>query len=72
MGSEERTNTTVSSQLLDWVTWAIAQNERPESNLYGKLDVTKVAVMGQSCGAQQAIEVSLDPRVTRPFALIKV
>ena len=69
MGSEERTNTTISTQLLDGVTWAIAQNEQSDSELFGKLDTTKVAVMGQSCGAQQAIDVSLDPRVTTTVAL---
>ncbi|HYP08132.1 MAG TPA: hypothetical protein VER03_18005, partial [Bryobacteraceae bacterium] len=69
MGSEERTNTTASTQLLDAVSWAIAQNDRPESGLYQKVDVSKVAVMGQSCGAQQAVDVSLDPRVTTTIAL---
>jgi dienelactone hydrolase len=30
----------------------------------GKIDVSKVAVMGQSCGGLQALAVSPDPRVT--------
>ncbi len=69
MGSEERTNMTASSQLLDGVTWAIAENSRQGSIYYQKLAVTKVAVSGQSCGAQQALEVSGDPRVTTTVAL---
>jgi dienelactone hydrolase len=69
MGSEERTNTTISSQLLDGVTWAIAENARAGGAYYQKLDVSKVAVSGQSCGAGQAIEVSSDPRVTTTIAL---
>jgi hypothetical protein len=69
MGSEERTNTTASSQLLDGVTWAVAQNSRQGGAYYQKLDVTKIALMGQSCGAQQAIEMSGDPRVTTTVAL---
>jgi dienelactone hydrolase len=69
MGSEERTNMTAASQLLDGVTWAIAENARTGSPYYDKLDISKVAVMGQSCGAQQAIQVSGDPRVTTTVAL---
>lgn len=69
MGSEERTNTTASSQLLDGVTWAIAENARPDSIFYGKLDPSKVAVSGQSCGGEQAVDVSLDPRVTTTIVL---
>lgn len=69
MGSEERTNTTAASQLLDGVTWMIAEDGRQDSIFHGKVDVSKVAVMGQSCGAAQAIEVSADPRVTTTVAL---
>lgn len=69
MGSEERTNTTASSQLLDGVAWAIAENTRQGSPFFGKIDVTKVAVAGQSCGAEQAVDVSLDPRVTTTIML---
>ena len=46
MGSEERTNTTVASQLLDAVTWATAENARAGSAYFQKLDVSKVAVSG--------------------------
>ncbi|MCU1325596.1 MAG: hypothetical protein JWN34_966 [Bryobacterales bacterium] len=69
MGSEERTNTTTAAQLLDGVTWAIAENGRAGSPFYQKIDTTKVAVTGQSCGAQQAIDVSIDPRVTTTIAM---
>ena len=50
--------------LLDAVDWAIAQNADPSSRFHRKIDTTKVAVMGQSCGGLQAIAVSHDPRVT--------
>jgi hypothetical protein len=69
MGSEERTNTTAASQLLDGVSWMIGENDRAGSIFHHKVDVAKVAVMGQSCGAGQAIEVSSDPRVTTTIAL---
>jgi hypothetical protein len=69
MGSEDRTNMTASSQLLDGVNWAIAENSRAGSAYFNKIDVSKIAVMGKSCGAQQAIEVSGDPRITATVAL---
>ncbi len=62
-GSEGRTNQTQASQLLDGVEWATRENGRQGSDYFGKLDVANVAVMGQSCGTRQALEVSGDPRV---------
>lgn len=53
MDSEERTNTAASSQLLDGVTWAIQENNRTGSEFNGKIDDSKVALMGQSCGADR-------------------
>lgn len=55
---------TTAAQLLDAVSWAIAENARPGSKYYGRLDTGKVAVMGQSCGGVQAIDAAHDPRVT--------
>lgn len=54
---------TRSSQMVDAIDWALAQNSRPGSPYYGRLDPKKVAVMGMSCGGAQAIETSADPRV---------
>ena len=69
MGGEDRQNMSIATQLLDAVTWAVAENSRAGSPYYQKLAATKIAVTGQSCGAQQAIEVSGDPRVTTTVAL---
>jgi dienelactone hydrolase len=55
---------TTSSQLIDAIDWAIAENARPASRYRDRLDVEKIAVMGMSCGGLQAIEASADPRVT--------
>lgn len=54
---------TKSSQLLDGLAWAVAQNEE-NGDYKGKLDTKKVAAMGHSLGGLQALEVSTDPRIT--------
>jgi dienelactone hydrolase len=54
---------TKSSQLLDGLDWALAQNAE-NGDYKGKLDTRKVAVMGHSLGGLQALEVSTDPRIT--------
>jgi len=69
MGAEEMVGTTKASQLLDGVDWATKENSRQKSEYYGKIDPSKVAVMGQSCGGGQAITVSGDPRVTTSVIL---
>jgi dienelactone hydrolase len=55
---------TQSVQLLQAVDWATAENKRAGSIYFGKIDPTKVAIMGHSCGGLQALDVSADPRVT--------
>jgi hypothetical protein len=54
---------TKSSQLIDAVNWAIAENGRKGSMYQGKLDSSKIAVMGMSCGGIQSLAVATDPRV---------
>jgi hypothetical protein len=58
-----------ASYLTKGLDWAIAENSRPASPLYGKLDTAKVATMGQSCGGPQAFVAAHDPRVTTVLAL---
>jgi hypothetical protein len=53
-----------SSQLIDAINWAIAQNSDKTSQYYNKLDITKIAVSGMSCGGLQTLETAIDPRVT--------
>ena len=53
-----------SSQLIDAIDWAIAQNADKTSQYYNKIDTSKIAVSGMSCGGLQALEVASDPRVT--------
>ena len=54
---------TKSSQLIDAINWAIAENGRKGSMYQGKLDPSKIAVMGMSCGGIQSLAVATDPRV---------
>jgi len=53
-----------SVQLTDAINWAIAQNNDKSSPYYNKIDVSKIAVSGMSCGGLQALEMAPDPRVT--------
>jgi hypothetical protein len=53
-----------SSQLIDGVDWAIAQNETEGGEYFGKIATGRIALMGHSCGGAQALDVTRDPRVT--------
>jgi dienelactone hydrolase len=55
---------TTAHQLIDAIDWAVAENSRKASRYFGRLDTSKIAVMGQSCGGVQAIDAAHDPRVT--------
>jgi hypothetical protein len=56
--------TTKSSLMTEAINWAIAQNSDRTSRYYRKLDTSKIAVAGMSCGGLQTLEVAPDPRVT--------
>ena len=58
-----------TESLVKAIDWAIAENARKGSPYYGRIDTTKVAVAGQSCGGLQAIAVGADPRVTTVLVL---
>jgi dienelactone hydrolase len=60
---------TKSAQLLEALDWATAENKRQDSKYYQKLDPSKFAVFGHSCGGLQALEVSPDPRVTTTLVM---
>ena len=60
---------TKSAQLLEALDWATAENDRKDSKYYQKLDPTKFAVAGHSCGGLQALEVAADPRVSTTLAM---
>jgi len=55
--------------LIKGLDWAIAENSRKESALYGRVDTSKVATIGQSCGGPQAFRAAKDPRIITVVAL---
>ncbi len=59
----ERLAPSFAAQLTDGIDWAIAENGRKGSPYFGRLDPTRIAVMGQSCGGLQAISAAADRRV---------
>lgn len=61
---ERRGNDATSArQILAGLDWATAQNSEPKSPFYRRLDPSRVAVMGHSCGGLQTIRISSDPRI---------
>ncbi len=61
---ERGSGRSTSSQMTDAINWAIAQNNDVNSKFYQKLDISKIAVSGMSCGGLQTLETAPDPRVT--------
>lgn len=55
---------TKAEQLLRGLDWALAENKSARSQYFGRIDASKVAAMGMSCGGLQAIQISEDPRIT--------
>jgi dienelactone hydrolase len=46
------------------IDWAIEQNTQASSTFRGRLDTSKIAVAGQSCGGGLSTRLASDPRVT--------
>ena len=63
-GAPPPARTIDDAMLIEAIDWAITQNGDRSSPFYNKIDTSKIAVMGQSCGGLQALAVSHDPRVT--------
>jgi hypothetical protein len=53
-------------ETMDWIT---AENDRPCSPFYRKLDVTKIATGGQSCGGMMTMLSAGDKRVTTAMVM---
>ena len=63
-GNPNGSGSTTSQMLTQSIDWAVAENSRQGSKYFGKVDTSKVAVAGWSCGGLEAYAVSNDPRVT--------
>ncbi|WP_243451120.1 hypothetical protein [Sphingosinicella sp. CPCC 101087] len=57
-------NRTSAEQLGEAIAWAVRENARPGSPYFGRLDTSKIAVSGHSCGGLQALQLAGDPRVS--------
>lgn len=62
-GTPNGSGSTTGDMLVDAIDWAVAENARPGSKYFGRLDTGAVAAMGQSCGGLEAIGASSDRRV---------
>ena len=54
---------TYPRQLLEALDWLTDQNINAASDYYHRIDLDKVAAMGQSCGGAQVLAVAHDPRI---------
>ncbi|NES14909.1 MULTISPECIES: cellulose binding domain-containing protein [Micromonospora] len=63
-GAPYGSGSTNSQMLTQSIDWAVAENSRQGSKYYNRLDTTKIAVAGYSCGGLEAYAVSNDPRIT--------
>lgn len=60
---------TQPAQMLEAIDWATRENTRTGSDLAGRIDLSRVAVGGHSCGGLQALAVSHDPRIRTTLVL---
>jgi hypothetical protein len=54
----------LGKQIIAGIDWALAENEKSGSMLFGKLDSTKIASMGYSMGSLSTFMIASDPRLT--------
>jgi hypothetical protein len=60
---------TEASQMIEAIEWAERETARDGSPFSRRIDVTKIAVGGHSCGGLQALSVSHDPRIDTTLVL---
>jgi len=63
-GAPGQSGSTTSQLMSQSIDWAVSENSRQGSALFGKIDTSKIAVGGWSCGGLEAYAVSNDSRIT--------
>jgi len=63
------TDATQASQMLEAIDWATAEAARAGGDFERRIDLTRIAVGGHSCGGLQALAVSDDPRIDTTLVL---
>jgi hypothetical protein len=63
-GAQRQADPTVPAQLISAIDWVERENANPKSRFYKRVNVTKIGVMGHSCGGLQAVSLAADPRVS--------
>jgi hypothetical protein len=63
-GQRAPRGTTPSSMLTDAIDWSVARNADKTSPYHGKLNTSRIAASGMSCGGLQALEIAPDPRIS--------
>lgn len=59
----EQPRRTESTDLIEAIDWAMAENERAGSPYFGRIDPDMIALSGFSCGGLEALQMGKDPRV---------
>jgi hypothetical protein len=63
-GNRSLGGTDAGKPMIAYIDWAITENNKPCSKYYHKLDITKIATNGFSCGGLMAEGTAGDPRLT--------
>ena len=67
--ADAATDATQASQMLEAIAWAERETAREAGAFHRRIDVTRIAVGGHSCGGLQALSVSHDPRIDTTLVL---
>lgn len=67
--ADANTDATQASQMIEAIEWAERETAREGGPFHRRIDVTRIAVGGHSCGGLQALAVSHDPRIDTTLVL---
>ena len=67
--ADGNTDATQASQMIEAIEWAERETARDGGAFHRRIDVTRIAVGGHSCGGLQALSVSHDPRIDTTLVL---